>query len=134
MAWTWPPGPEEVREWMGGASASTSDPGLAAAVDAAVSFVPGIPSLRDNATLWTTDDPPVFAPTADVIFGTVMLAARLHARKGSVLGVSAGYSDLGASEILRWDPDIARLLRLGSASDGFVFGAPTPVTASVVTP
>lgn len=45
--------------------------------------------------------------------GATMLAARLHRRKGSPAGVEA-FGSLGASYVMRTDPDIAMLLKLGS--------------------
>jgi hypothetical protein len=52
-----------------------------------------------------------------------MLAHRWYSRRGSPLGV-AGYAELGVAGILRFDPDIAKLLGLGTEGP-FVFGAPT---------
>lgn len=47
--------------------------------------------------------------------GCTMLAARLHRRKGSPAGVEA-FGSLGAAYVMRTDPDIAMLLKLGSWS------------------
>lgn len=73
------------------------------------------------------DDPdspqPVYTPGPRFLLGAVMFAARLSARRSTVLGVQ-GYAELGGSPILRTDPDIARLLKLGGFS-AFVFGAPS---------
>lgn len=77
-------------------------------------FVPGDDPLVD---------PPVFVPGPRYFLGSVMFAARLTARRSSVLGVQ-GYAELGGSPILRTDPDIARLLKIGGFRS-FSFGAPS---------
>ena len=51
-------------------------------------------------------------PTADVVLGTRILAARLDARKGATLGVQ-GFGDIVGS-IARQDPDVTRLLGIGA--------------------
>jgi hypothetical protein len=75
----------------------------------------------------TAGDPPVtsYEPTHRVRLGAAMLAHRWYARRASPLGV-AGYGELGSAGILRYDPDIARLLDIGTEGGRFVFGAPTP--------
>ena len=45
--------------------------------------------------------------------GATMLAARLFRRKGSPAGVES-FGSLGAAYVMRTDPDIAMLLKLGS--------------------
>lgn len=50
-----------------------------------------------------------------IVQGTTMLAARLFRRKGSPAGVEA-FGSLGAAYVMRTDPDIAMLLKLGSWS------------------
>ena len=50
-----------------------------------------------------------------IVQGATMLAARLHRRKGSPAGVEA-FGSLGATYVMRTDPDIAMLLKLGSWS------------------
>jgi hypothetical protein len=37
----------------------------------------------------------------------------------------AGFSEFGSSPILRYDPDIQRLLKIGVFAP-FIFGSPTP--------
>lgn len=87
-------------------------------VAAARAYVEG--KRRD---LFTTDDPPVFVAGADVLLGTAMLAARLYARRRSPLGTT-GNAEFGAAEMLRHDPDIAKLLGIG-VEGTFVIGGPT---------
>ena len=88
-------------------------PALQDACNAAAAYVENIHPT------YLVDD--VFSPPADIMLGAVMYAARLFERRGSVLGVS-GFSEFGGG-ILRYDPDIARLLRIGPHTK-FVFGAP----------
>lgn len=96
------------------------------ACNAAAGYVEGIhPELFDEA------DPPVYTPTPEIKLGAIMLAARYLARRGTTLGV-AGFSDFGSSPILRYDPDIQRLLRIGPHAP-FIFGSPTPVEDEEVT-
>lgn len=47
-----------------------------------------------------------------IIQAGVLIAARLSARQGSPAGL-ASYAEFGAVEVLRTDPDVARLLELG---------------------
>lgn len=100
-------------------------PALQQACNAAAVYVEGKhPGYFDEA------DPAEYVPPADIKLGAVMLAARWFARHGSALG-SAGFSEFGGDTILRHDPDIARLLRLGSFG-AFTFGAPSlPVEEEV---
>lgn len=58
------------------------------------------------------DDPLVVEAPAGVKHGAVLLAARLYARKGTPEGI-ATFGELGASSILRTDPDIGMLLGVG---------------------
>lgn len=48
-----------------------------------------------------------------VVEGATLLAARLFRRKNSPAGVES-FGELGAAYVMRNDPDIAMLLRLGS--------------------
>jgi hypothetical protein len=50
---------------------------------------------------------------ARITQGATMLAARLFRRKGSPAGVES-FGSLGAAYVMRTDPDIAMLLKLGS--------------------
>lgn len=68
-----------------------------------------------------TGDPAVFNPDAAIELGTAMLAHRYYARRSAPLG-AAQFTEFGAGTILRYDPDIGRLLGLGTEG-GFVFGA-----------
>lgn len=61
------------------------------------------PALPD----WTAPD------LADLVLGSVMLAARLFMRRNSPDGVAA-FGDAGPAYVSRNDPDVALLLQLGS--------------------
>lgn len=52
------------------------------------------------------------ADLGDVILGALMLVGRLYARKGTPEGI-ATFGELGATMILRSDPDISMLLGIG---------------------
>lgn len=65
---------------------------------------------------------------ADVKLGAAMLAFRLFQRKAAPLGVTTSPTG-DPVEILRSDPDIARLLGI-EGSGRFVFGAPRPSTST----
>lgn len=118
--------PTAVRQWSGQRQGDAADTAaLQLACNAAASYVEGL-----RTELWTPGDPladppvePVFEPSPTVLLGAAMLAHRWYSRRGSPLGV-LGYAELGASGILRYDPDIARLLMLGTEGGRFVFGAP----------
>lgn len=68
-------------------------------------------------------DPPVFEAGPRVKLGTAMFANRLYARRKSPLGTSQNV-EFGGSDFLRQDPDIAKLLGVGTEGK-FTFGAPT---------
>lgn len=95
-------------------TAPTNSTAWAADVDAACAWVE---AKRPDLL---TGDPAVFTPGADVKLGTAMYALRLHARRTSPLGVSLN-TEWGGSDILRQDPDIAKLLGIG-AEGKFVMG------------
>lgn len=69
-----------------------------------------------------TGDPAVFTPGADVKLGTAMYALRLYQRRTSPLGVSQN-TEFGGSDILRQDPDIAKLLGIGAEGPPVFGGA-----------
>lgn len=84
-----------------------TDPQAAAAERSRVAAAAAVEEAR--ADLITAD---VFTPRANVLHGALMLAARLHARRGSPTGVVA-YSELGGSTVVRFDSDIEKLLGTG---------------------
>jgi hypothetical protein len=75
-------------------------------------------------------DPAVFTPSARVVLGAKMLAARLYERRGTLLGVAGFVGYEQAASILRYDPDIEQLLQIGRATPfGFGAGPVDEVTA-----
>lgn len=85
------------------------------ALDAACSYV------EDKRSDLVAGDPPVFVASPSIKYGAAMLTNRMFARRSSPLG-TAGYSEFGADVVLRHDPDIAKMLGIGTAGR-FVFGA-----------
>lgn len=53
-----------------------------------------------------------FQATPDVVMAGLISAARLYARRSTPTGL-ASFGEFGASDILRLDPDVARLLGTG---------------------
>lgn len=94
---------------------SASSVPLVNACAAAEAWVEGT-ARRDLA--WTSEG---FVPPADVKLGGLMLAWRWYQRRAAPLGVVTGPSG-DPVEMLRNDPDIARLLGIGG-NGRFVFGA-----------
>jgi hypothetical protein len=90
------------------------------------------PDLFVTVAAEDPDDPDVvtFTPGADVVTGTAMLAYRFYSRRTTPLGV-LGFSEDGASGILREDPDVAKLLGIGRGRK-FVFGGAPPVVEEAV--
>lgn len=62
--------------------------------------------------LLTVGDVVTFEPTHDVLLAGFLLAKRLHARKNSPTGL-ASYGEFGPAAVLRFDPDVERLLGIG---------------------
>lgn len=89
---------------------------LTDATAAAVAFVE-----RQRPDLETNQEAG-YVPSPDVRMGAIMLASRLYARRGSMLGVAGFAGFEGASPILRNDPDIEQLLQIGRYRP-FGFGA-----------
>lgn len=94
-----------VAEWCRKASARYCErqrPGL---------FV--ITQVTDPATgvtTWTRTE--TFAADDDVVLAGLIGAARLFARRSSPAGL-ASFGEFGATEVLRLDPDVSRLLGTG---------------------
>lgn len=120
--------PVVVRTFVGVAAADVSDEAaLTMAADAAAEFVEDQPHLTGKAVLDELGAVVGYSPK--ITLGAAMLAYRWYSRRGSPLGI-AGYSELGASGIMRYDPDIGRLLKLDGFGP-FVFGAPRLPTTEV---
>lgn len=99
---------KQVSDWLGGVGspADPDDPNLTlcvAAVNAMVAALPTIATVTDEAGAQQWAD--------QTITGAIMLGARLVRRRNSPAGVEA-FTDGGAAYVARYDPDIARMLRL----------------------
>lgn len=114
---TWPLDYDEAKALVQ-SSANADSPDWRGAVDAAVDYVSGPEGKRRD--LWSLADPPVYQATGSIRLGTAMLANRWYTRRVSPLGVSQNV-EFGGSDFLRQDPDIAKMLGLGSEG-GFVVG------------
>ncbi|UUW92674.1 hypothetical protein [Pimelobacter simplex] len=98
--------PARVLRWLG---LTDSDEAAAIAED-----------CRRAAAAWCETQRPdlidadtgVFSVSDAIVQAGVMAAARLYIRKGSGAGLPA-YAELGAGDVLRLDPDVARLLGIG---------------------
>lgn len=98
----WPPTTADLAALMGGAGGTDGEL-RTLALDAAIDYVEGLEHL---AVTESSSEAP-----AGVRFGTLLLAARLTARRNTPTGVSI--ADVGVAYVARTDPDIARFLRLG---------------------
>lgn len=74
-----------------------------------------VPRIRAQPvpSRYSWEEPVEIVWPADVQQGAVMQAARLFSRRNSPTGVAA-YTDSGPAYVARWDPDIERLLGIGS--------------------
>lgn len=128
--------PAVVREWSGQRQGDTNDTAsLQLAANAAAAYVEDL-----HPELFTGGDPDaeppvpaVFTPTPQLKLGAAMLAHRWYSRRAAPLGV-AGYAEMGSAGILRYDPDIAKLLGIGTEGGRFVFGAPDVPIPTTTTP
>jgi hypothetical protein len=122
----------ESSEWLSSTSAlaligqragAVDDAAFDGSVAAARAYVERV---RDDLFV-IAGDPPVstFTPRPDVLLGTAMLAHRLYERRSAPLG-SAEYAEFGGpGTILRYDPDIARLIGIGTEGRFVVGGTLT---------
>ena len=98
----------QVSDWLGGVGtpADPDDPNLLLCVAAVNAMVAALPTAAKVTTeaggeQWADQ----------TVTGAIMLAARLVRRRNSPAGVEA-FTDTGAAYVARYDPDIARMLRL----------------------
>lgn len=115
----WPLDPDEAKALVRSSAAADSADWIGA-VEAAVDYVSGPEGKRRD--LWSVTEPPVYQATASIRLGTAMLANRWYARRVSPLGTSQNV-EFGGSDFLRQDPDIAKMLGLGSEGAFVVGGA-----------
>lgn len=106
----------EVLAYLKVDAGSDNAPAVLAARAAAVRLVE---RRRKDLTLdqLPAYDAATLADLGDIRHGTLLLAGRLYARRGTPEGI-ATFGELGASMILRRDPDVAQLLGLDN------FGTP----------
>lgn len=76
-----------------------------------------VAAVNSLVRTWPVAAAAVNEPTwpAHIVEGAAMLAARLFRRKNSPAGVEV-FASQGAAYVMRTDPDIAMLLKLGSYS------------------
>jgi len=107
MPMTWPPTLDALKTELSIEPEDTaSDDSLTGALDAAVAFVQRVRSDLNYTTTGTGQ------PTAEVVLGTLRLAARWHIRRRSPDALIQ-MGELGAARVRSFDPDIERLLGIG---------------------
>ncbi|MFI6688907.1 hypothetical protein [Streptomyces sp. NPDC050485] len=74
---------------------------------------PPSPGTSPASPVRQADDVPVWPE--DIRAALLMQAQRLFARRSSPTGVAV-YGDAGPAYVAKWDPDVERLLRIGSWS------------------
>lgn len=70
------------------------------------------PDLFRDPTSYAVAAPQPADVDPDVTEAALLVAARLHSRKGSPAGL-ASYGEFGPAAVLRLDPDVERLLQVG---------------------
>ncbi|WP_290055659.1 hypothetical protein [Amycolatopsis solani] len=106
----WPPTLAELKDDKDiAAEDTTDDAALTRRLDAVVEFVERV-RPRFNYTADPASTLP--APSADLVLGSLMLAARLYTRRRSPDGMVM-MAELGAGRVPAFDPDIERLLGIG---------------------
>jgi hypothetical protein len=68
--------------------------------------------MRPDLVAVTVDLERVFLASDDIVMAGLISCARLYARRSTPTGL-ASFGEFGASDILRLDPDVARLLGTG---------------------
>jgi len=106
---TWPPLLADLKADMNSPAGASDDAALQAQLDAAVTFVQRVRSDVDFAPFPL---PGVTVPDADLVLGTLRLAARWFTRRRSPEALVT-MGELGSARIPSFDPDIERLLRIG---------------------
>lgn len=105
---SWPPTLEELKADVG-ATDERNDEQLQRVLDAAVAFVED----RRPRINYTADPLSTYPePNADLVLGTIRLAARWHERRKAPDGL-ASWGEMGAGRVPYVDPDIQKMLRIG---------------------
>lgn len=102
---------EDVASWLNISGAT--DPWVPGIVDATNSFIELVPTKPVIETGVDPDGNPIVEWAPQTRTAAVMFAARLYRRRNSANGIEA-MNDQGTSYVARYDPDIARLLRIDS--------------------
>jgi len=97
---------QNVAAWLKMNKGADTDANLDLVVKATNAFVESLPdkpvkTLEGGKTVWADQ----------TVFGATMLAARLYNRRNSTQGIES-ISELGTSYVSRYDPDLARMLRI----------------------
>lgn len=87
-------------------------PAVASVERARLAAAAQVERARRDLLVVGEDDVETFTATPDIVEGALLLAARLHSRKGSPVGL-ASYSEFGPANVPRFDADIERLLGVG---------------------
>lgn len=98
---------DDVALWLGLQPAAI-DQAMGTVVATVNAYVTQLPVIANTVT---GDPPAPPTPPPDVKQGATMLAARLWRRRNSPAGVEA-ITEAGAQYVARYDPEIARLLRI----------------------
>lgn len=101
---------EDVKRHLG-VSAGASAEELASVETARKAAATYVEKQRPDL-LTLVGDVETYVPTPDVFEGALLVAARLHARKGSPAGL-ASFGEFGPAAVLRFDSDVERLLSIG---------------------
>lgn len=104
-----------VKQQLHIADADTTDDDTLEIIVAAVAALVRTLPVAGDASADPTTDPIVLLDEwpAYVEYGSTLLAARLFKRRNSPAGVES-FGEFGAVYVMRNDPDIAQMLRLGS--------------------
>ena len=113
-----------MTEWLsaGQAVALTNISAAPDAVDWVAAVAASCEYVEDKRKDLNIGTPPVFTPGPLIIYGTAMLSNRWYTRMRSPMGASQNV-EFGGSEILRQDPDIAKMLGIGTEGKPVFGGA-----------
>lgn len=97
---------ERVVQWGSLKTTTVTDESLLNVCGAVIAYVSMLPVVADRVGL---------EPSEAVYLGMTMLAARLYKRKDTPSGLES-FGEWGSSYVSRYDPDVAKLLRLHAPS------------------
>jgi hypothetical protein len=113
-----------MTEWLsaGQAAALTNTSAAPDAVDWVAAVAASCEYVEGKRADLFIGTPGVFTPGPLIIYGTAMLSNRWYTRMRSPMGASQNV-EFGGSEILRQDPDIAKMLGIGTEGKPVFGGA-----------